>query len=162
VADNLQWHIRHPVDEDLDAVVELESLCFSDPWPREALAVEITAHERRLSLVLEVEGRVRGVALVWVVADELHIVSLGVHPELRRRGAASALLEALRHSEVGQRGSLMTLEVRERNEGAIAFYARHGFLAVARRPRYYPDTREAAVVMILPLKVGGNEGGPSR
>ena len=152
--------MRRATDNDLDAVLELESLCFDDPWPDESIAEELTDDPRRLPLVVEVEGEVRGVALVWAVADELHIVSLGVHPEYRRRGLATLLLEAIAGSAPARGASVMTLEVRERNAAAIAFYRRHGFLEVTRRPRYYPDTREDAIVMLRPLGPGSTSADP--
>ncbi len=148
------WKIRPAEVEDLDAVVEVERLCFGDPWPREALEEELIAHPRRCPLVAEIEDQVRGVILVWVVADELQIISLAVHPQWRRHGIATALLHALDETEAGRRAQLTTLEVRECNEGAIAFYERHGFVEVARRPHYYPDTREAALVMVRPRPSG--------
>jgi len=39
------------------------------------------------------------------------------------------------------------LEVREGNRRALDFYARHGFAIVGRRPKYYQDNGEAAVLM---------------
>jgi ribosomal-protein-alanine N-acetyltransferase len=137
---------------DLDAILELEALCFQDPWSDEALLAELRPHRRRRPLVVEVDGRVRGVALVWHVADELHLVSLGIHPEYRRRGLATRLLHEL--CRYGRRHAvrLITLEVREHNEGARRFYLRHGFMEVARRRGYYPDTSEDALVLLLPLE----------
>ena len=40
-----------------------------------------------------------------------------------------------------------TLEVRTSNEPAIALYERFGFRSAGKRPRYYQDTGEDAVIM---------------
>jgi ribosomal-protein-alanine N-acetyltransferase len=49
---------------------------------------------------------------------------------------------------------LITLEVREGNEAARALYRDFGFVEVALRPRYYPDTREDAMIMLRELAPG--------
>lgn len=152
-----QIRTRAARSSDLEAVLELEALCFDDPWSDEAIAAELRADRRHCSLVLEVDGSLRGVALIWHVADELHLLSLAVHPDFRRRGLASRLLESMRALGHARGAALITLEVRERNAPAIAFYHRHGFVDIALRARYYPDTHEDALVMLLPLE--GPRGG---
>lgn len=148
-------HIRVATADDLSAVVEIEHLCFQDPWPEESLAEELRHDAHHLPLVAEDSSEVVGVALVWTVADEMHILSLGVHPRARRRGVASRLLNEIRERGQARGATLITLEVREHNQAAQVFYRRHGFLEVARRPRYYPDTHEDALVLILPLAPRG-------
>ena len=44
------------------------------------------------------------------------------------------------------------LEVRQSNEAAQRLYVRHGFVAIARRRRYYRAPPEDAVVMRLMLR----------
>ena len=47
-----------------------------------------------------------------------------------------------------RRGSArMTLEVRPSNAAALALYAKFGFKDFGRRPRYYLDNGEDAVIM---------------
>jgi ribosomal protein S18 acetylase RimI-like enzyme len=41
----------------------------------------------------------------------------------------------------------LSLEVRASNEGAQAFYRKLNFVAVYRRPNYYPDGEDAVVMM---------------
>jgi ribosomal-protein-alanine N-acetyltransferase len=85
------------------------------------------------------------------ISDELHIVSFAVTAPCRRQGAGSALLvQALASARAGAL-RVATLEVRASNVTARRFYARHGFLDVARRPRLYPDG-EDAVFMRLSLQ----------
>jgi ribosomal-protein-alanine N-acetyltransferase len=45
------------------------------------------------------------------------------------------------------------LEVRESNQAAIAFYSKHGFAKMGRRPSYYRVPDEAAIVMEKKLTV---------
>jgi ribosomal-protein-alanine acetyltransferase len=92
-------------------------------------------------------GRLVGFAGAWIVMDEAHVTTIGVHPEYRRHGIGERLFAALLE-EARERGvRRATLEVRESNRGAQALYARFGFMPIARRRRYYSDTDEDAIVM---------------
>jgi hypothetical protein len=64
-----------------------------------------------------------------------------------------ALLKAALEQFVGRGVSRVFLEVRESNEAGIAFYTKHGFAKTGRRPKYYTDPAEAAVLM--EKKLGG-------
>jgi ribosomal-protein-alanine N-acetyltransferase len=76
-------------------------------------------------------------------SDEREILNIAVTPSHRRRGIARRLLEeVLAHS----RGDWF-LEVRESNIAAIGLYQTLGFRASGRRPEYYHDPLEAAIVM---------------
>jgi ribosomal-protein-alanine N-acetyltransferase len=89
--------------------------------------------------------------LVWVVADERHVLHLGTHPRWRRRGAARALLSTLLACARASRARLVLLEVRRSNHAAIALYRSAGFSAVALRQSYYGDNDEDAIEMMLEL-----------
>lgn len=144
-------HIRLAEPDDLDAIVALEEEIFPTPWSRASLALELEP-DRGRHPVLALKGGVPvGFALVWAVADELHMVTLGVVPAQRRQGIAAAILEWVLASPPAALSRIMTLEVREQNEAARGLYRRFGFREVAIRPRYYPDTHEDAIVMLREL-----------
>ncbi|MFP5288862.1 MAG: GNAT family N-acetyltransferase, partial [Thermoanaerobaculia bacterium] len=117
--------VRSARTEDLDRIVALEEECFSDPWPRELLAYELTHPGSILLVALPEEG---GPASGYVsfrhALDEAELLRLGVDPAGRRRGIARALVEEglrrLRREGV----EACFLEVRENNTGAIALYER--------------------------------------
>ena len=48
--------------------------------------------------------------------------------------------------------SLMTLEVRRSNQGALELYRQFDYRAVGIRPNYYVDEGEDAIVMVKELK----------
>jgi ribosomal-protein-alanine N-acetyltransferase len=85
------------------------------------------------------------------LADEAEILNLAVLAAWRRRGQASSLLAAAL-AQLRDRGVLrIFLEVRESNTAAIAFYNKHEFKAVGRRPAYYRNPDEAALRMMASL-----------
>jgi ribosomal-protein-alanine N-acetyltransferase len=75
--------------------------------------------------------------------DEAELLNLAVDPVYRRRGVATALLEAL---SVEARGDLF-LEVAEPNSPAIALYKHHGWVETGLRKGYYEHGTINAIVM---------------
>lgn len=138
--------IRAMRPEDVDDVCAVDRLCFPCPWSRETFEAEASSTVGWYR-VAESAGRVVGYIGSHVILDEAHITTLGVHPELRRKRIAERLLaDVLRHA-VGAGARRITLEVRESNVEALALYRKYGFAPVSRRPRYYSDSDEDAVVM---------------
>ena len=97
--------------------------------------------------VAEQEGKVVGFLVARRMADEMEILNVAVEPALRRRGVARRLLEATLAFGRASGAKRAFLEVRESNAGAISFYVRQGFAPAGRRPRYYADPPEDALVL---------------
>ncbi len=92
--------------------------------------------------------------LAWHVADELHVLDVATHPELRRKGHARALMQQSLAYAKENLVRHVILEVRRSNTPAIKLYRDVGFYAMGIRKRYYPDD-EDAVEMALVLDVRG-------
>ena len=93
-----------------------------------------------------------GFLLAWRAADEVHLIDLGVREASRRHGIGRSLLAALLREATVNAARVVLLEVRASNVPALALYAALGFTELDRRPRYYTDTGEDAVVMQLTLR----------
>jgi ribosomal-protein-alanine N-acetyltransferase len=106
-----------------------------------------------LALVSEGDSKVIGFIVGRQAAGEAEILNLAVIPAKRRKGEGGALLKAVMEDLRTRNVSRVFLEVRESNEGGIAFYARRGFSRAGRRANYYHDPEEAAIVM--EMKLGG-------
>jgi ribosomal-protein-alanine N-acetyltransferase len=133
--------------DDIAAVHEIERLSFSSPWPAHAFEQELKGNRMARYLVARAGERVVAFAGIWLMADEAHVTTFGVHPEWRRRGIGRQLLLALLELSLEIDARRMTLEVRAGNEAAQALYQSFGFLVAGRRPRYYTDDGEDALVM---------------
>jgi [ribosomal protein S18]-alanine N-acetyltransferase len=94
-----------------------------------------------------------GFILVRDLGAECEILSLGVAPHRRRRGAGRALLSAAIAETRRRDLSSMVLEVAVDNDPANALYAALGFVPVGRRQRYYrrPDGRADALILRMAL-----------
>ena len=130
----------------VSAVAELEKLCFSAPWSERSIASELT-NEYSLWLVEERDG----VAVAYVGSQscppEADVMNVAVAPEFRRQGIGEGLMVALMDALRDKGMESLTLEVRASNSPAIALYDRLGFTEVGRRPNYYTDPREDALIM---------------
>lgn len=137
----------------LPQAVEIEGLSFTAPWSEALIGGEIS-NPLSVFQAAELCGRLVGYVDLLVILDEGHIANLAVHPEMRRRGIAAALLSwAVDYAKTKGLRSL-TLEVRESNAAARALYTRFGFKIVGRRPRYYENPVEDAILMTLELCSG--------
>jgi ribosomal-protein-alanine N-acetyltransferase len=114
-------------------------------WSKESLLESVS---QGIAWAAELDGRVAGILIGRVAADEFEILNLAVGKACRRRGIATQLVRsALEH--VRAAGARRTyLEVRASNAGGIAFYARMGFRECGRRPDYYRDPLEDAVLLV--------------
>ena len=121
---------------DLQVLAVLHAACFDDPWDESAIAA-LLAMPGSFGLLASVTGLPAGFLLARVAADEAEILSIGVAPDCRRQGIGGQLLERAFACAASSGASRMLLEVAEDNVAARAFYLRHRFAAVGRRPRYY-------------------------
>ena len=114
-------------------------------WSNESLSESVS---RGIAWSAELDGRVAGILIGRVAADEFEILNLAVGKECRRRGIATQLVRSALE-QVRAAGARRTyLEVRASNAGGIAFYARMGFRECGRRPNYYRDPMEDAVLLV--------------
>jgi len=133
---------------DVDAIVALELESFTNPWTRETLVWELANSDvTRVYLLRDAADRAVAFCIVWVLFDELHINTLAVSPRDRRRGLATFLLTAVMAEAKRDGVRRATLEVRESNTAALQLYARLGFTVSARRPGYYANPPEDALIL---------------
>jgi [ribosomal protein S18]-alanine N-acetyltransferase len=140
--------------DDIDAIILIDRLSFSLPWPASAFRYELTSNPSSLLWVAEVDSAdgtscVVGAVVVWMILDEAHIATLAVHPDYRRRGISRQLLVTVLRQAIARGALLATLEVRANNLAAQALYKQFKFEIVGRRPRYYQDNFEDALIMTV-------------
>jgi [ribosomal protein S18]-alanine N-acetyltransferase len=163
--------VTHPVDvltgevtielmseHDLLEVVAIEEQSGLSRWGWAAYYAELQGANRELMLVAlaktpqTVESpEIAGYIAARATAGELHINNVAVRDAYRCRGIGYMLLS--RAIEQGKRMGVNSafLEVRSGNSAAQALYKKCGFKAIARRPNYYSEPLEDAIVMNLIL-----------
>ena len=182
--------LREMAAGDLEAVARLESELFgAEAWSRELLAAELAASQgpgadRRYVVVESDESdddaadraagagphgpRLLGYAGLYHAGGltSADLLTIATVPAARGRGIASLMLTELVSTAREVSCPDVLLEVRQSNEAAQRLYARHGFVPIGRRRRYYQAPPEDAVVMRLTLRprpgpVGAEAGDPS-
>jgi ribosomal-protein-alanine N-acetyltransferase len=132
-------------------VAELEELCFSAPWSANSIAHELTT-DYSFWLVAEDDGTVVGYIGSQIAFPEADVMNVAVRPEYRRRGVGQILVEALSTHLRNIDCESLTLEVRASNAPAIALYEKLGFAQVGRRPGYYRNPKEDALILRKELR----------
>lgn len=154
---------------DVDQVMLIERASFSSPWSARAYRYEITENPHSTMRVVRPKPRwqgplgsalqrllgqapspVLGYAGAWLLVDEIHVSTIAVHPDWRRRGLGELLLIALLERGLELEARRATLEVRISNLGAVALYRRYGFDIVSVQKAYYSDNNEDAYIMATP------------
>jgi len=147
-------HIRPMQEVDLEQVHAIDQMSFSLPWPASSFRYELFENPNSLLWVAEIEvqggqRQVVGAIVIWLVVDEAHIASIAVHPDYRTRCIGSRLLVTALEETIRKGCRSATLEVRAGNLISQDFYRRFRFEVVGRRPRYYRDNNEDALLMTL-------------
>ena len=184
--------LREMAAGDLETIARLESELFgAEAWSRDLLAAELAASQgpgtdRRYVVVESEESdgdgdaadratgagphgpRLLGYAGLYHAGGltSADLLTIATVPAARGRGIASLMLTELVSTAREVSCPEVLLEVRQSNETAQRLYARHGFVPIGRRRRYYQVPPEDAVVMRLTLSprpgpVGAEAGDPS-
>src|SRR6202012_2899705 len=88
--------LRRAERTDLDAVVAIERVSFSDPpWSRDSFAALVDSPRAYFTVACEAPTEaVVGYVVAWFVVDEAEIANLAVAPDRRGRGVGSRLPDA--------------------------------------------------------------------
>lgn len=147
--------IRPMVHADLNRIMDIAaSLPEAPQWPRSAYesALKPESVPPRITLVAELNQAACGFALASILSPQAELESIAVDRSLQGGGIGSALLAALIHEALQAGAEEMLLEVRASNYPAIKLYSAAGFREVGRRPRYYLNPPEDALLMQLSLR----------
>ena len=100
-------------------------------------------------------GQLTGFAIMLFGDERAHLSLLAVHPDYQHLGIGAQMLDWLTQTALTAGIATMHLELRERNQGARAFYVKQGFNETARIPGYYRGV-ETAVRMLRDIRVKQN------
>lgn len=128
--------------ENVQDIVKIENACFSTPWTENSIAESLGNPASHFLIAYE-NGEVAGYMGVQIFSGEGYVTNVATLPEYRRQGIARALITEALKNEM----EFLTLEVRESNAAAINLYSSLGFKEVGKRPKFYREPTEDAVLM---------------
>ncbi|MBN2061425.1 MAG: ribosomal protein S18-alanine N-acetyltransferase [Deltaproteobacteria bacterium] len=136
-----------------DRILEIENLSFLSPWSLRLFKEEL---KKSISHLWGLVGEdiLLGYICFWMFASEIQLINIAVHPEKRGRRLGYKLLNNMIFTGIDKGVHHIWLEVRPSNAVAKKLYDKFGFQEVGRRPNYYTDTKEDAIIMDLVLSNG--------
>lgn len=148
---NIDAYIRNMIHFDLEPVYEIEKESYEFPWTLGILSdcLRVGYH----CFVYEVDGEIRGYAILSHVLDEAHLLNICIAPEFQHKGYGIAFLNWLMQYARDNNLKTMYLEVRISNTAAINLYQKMGFNETGIRRNYYPakDGKEDAQLFACEL-----------
>lgn len=144
---------RENYDAYLNSILEIEGISFPSPWSAWAFLQEIKNPVSRLWALSADEGT-SGYICFWMFDCEIQLINIAVHPDKRGRGLGLFLMTKMIETGIAKGMRDVWLEVRPSNLTALGLYQKLGFKGVGRRPRYYRETNEDALIMSLALPEG--------
>jgi [ribosomal protein S18]-alanine N-acetyltransferase len=142
--------IRPMTPGDIDAVIATAAALPGAPhWPRSSYeAIFANASPQRIALVAHAPTpRIAGFLIAAILPPQAELESIAVAAEFQRQGVASQLFGSLQASLPSHNCSEILLEVRQSNHTALALYRALGFSQTARRPAYYSNPTDDAILM---------------
>lgn len=152
-----EFLVRLALADDVAKVVELERATANAPHWAEAEYAAIAQRRKaecvqRELFIAESKGELIGFAVGSVVDHLAELESVAVDAGARRSGIGKALCRAVVDWAGAQGAQSVELEVRAASRGAIELYRSLEFVSVGRRPAYYSDPVDDAVLMRLDLE----------
>jgi ribosomal-protein-alanine N-acetyltransferase len=150
------FNLRKFEPDDLQDVMRINRVClpenytdmfFMDLHERfpETFVVAEEDHELIGYIMCRIEVGLSNYGLGGLIRKG-HVVSLAVMPQVRRRGVASALLNAAISGMCNYKAKQIYLEVRVTNEAGVDLYKKLGLEVTRTIPGYYSDGEDAYVM----------------
>ncbi len=143
--------IRRLRKEDAKELSLIEKEVFgANAWTEDDF-IETAAIGYAYYLVALDEGRIIGACGYRNMCGEADITNVCVIPEVRRKGIARKMLDALIRHGKEQGVYAFSLEVRSKNTAAIELYKKLGFVSEGVRPGFYDNPKDDALIFWLRL-----------
>jgi ribosomal-protein-alanine N-acetyltransferase len=152
------WDLVTLVESDTDQILAIEQRSFKRSWHRNSFLEEISRSDSFNYGVKIKNSPVADPIIAYIcyriLDSEMHLLKIAVSPEWRSQGIGEWLLRECAEKERKNGATRVLLEVRPSNHPAMAMYDKTGFQISGRRPNYYADTREDALLMTKNLMGG--------
>ncbi|MBU0704453.1 MAG: ribosomal protein S18-alanine N-acetyltransferase [Chloroflexi bacterium] len=164
----LPYTIRPMEPGDIPTVTAIEKLSYPTPWSASSYLYELSHNTRssyyvllkpqtgesapsergwrrwlRSVLGLPNKSRVIGYVGFRLQPAEMHISTIAVHPDWRRKGLGELLLLTAMEQALELEARIISLEARASNQVAQNMYHKYGFRFKCVHPGYYRDGEDA-------------------
>ncbi|MDP2600353.1 MAG: ribosomal protein S18-alanine N-acetyltransferase [Deltaproteobacteria bacterium] len=129
----------------MKAIIEIEKKTFSIPWSAQSF-LDCAQWKEFWIYVAEQNKKIAGYFVAQVIGDEAELHNIAVDPAIQKKGIGQILLDTFLDKAQKEGVQNIFLMVRPSNHAAIHLYQKSGFQLLDKRPRYYEDTHEDALV----------------
>ncbi len=143
------FYIKNAKGFDLPGIIKIEKDTYPSPWDEKAFKCELSKAQSGAGIFLITKTReedIAGYAAGDFIVDYLHITNMAVKKEYRKRGIGGEFLRKLESETVKKGFSSITLEVNEKNSGAINLYKKNGFYEKGRRKNLYEGKYDGIIM----------------
>lgn len=140
---NVENYVRFMVRNDLPRVMQIERMCFDDPWSLEHFA-EVISCRNCIGRVCERDDSVVGYIVYDIHRSYYHVLNMAVIPSERGMGVATEMINMLK-SQLGVTRDRIVMQVVDTNLTTHLWLQRHGFVATHVLPNYYDPNQDAYV-----------------
>jgi ribosomal-protein-alanine acetyltransferase len=145
---NMSFSVANLNLADIVDVVQLEESGGLNSLGRAGFERQLARPGSILLVARDLDASLIGSLSGWVIADEFQIDNVVVSESCRRQGVGSSLLYEAVRAAAGRGAEKAVLEVRSANVPARRLYEKLGFELIGRRPEYYRDPIDHALIMI--------------
>ncbi len=151
---SFRFVLRDATSADLEAMHQLDQLCFAEPFRFDLSTMRHYASEPSAIVLLAYAGQSDAPELLGFVLVNLlrkrtlhfaYVTTLDVHPGYRRQGLAAALMREGEARAAAASASVLHLHVSTTNRDAIRFYEQTGFTPRAFLPNFYGEGLDARI-----------------
>lgn len=151
----MQWHLYALTESDIEQILLIEKVSFKQPWSSKLFHEELSSKDA-FDYVVKTKGsdmpeEVMAYLCSRITGSEMSILRIAVAVKWRNSGIALWLLNRCFEIALTKGVTSVFLEVRESNNPAAALYRKMGFMPVGKRPKYYSETGEDALVFMKKL-----------
>ena len=140
----MNFEVVDMTEAHIDAVADLETECFSQPWSANALREELDNENSHFLVALADE--VAGYIGVQEICGEAYITNVAVFENCRKKGIGRELIRAACDGAKSRGCEFITLEVRQSNAAAITLYESEGFEVAGVRKNFYSHPTENGII----------------
>lgn len=148
----MQWYLSALTESDIEQILLIEKTSFKQPWSSKLFQEELSSKDA-FDYVVKLNSSdkpepVMAYLCSRITGSEMSILRIAVAVKWRNSGIAFWLLNRCFETAITKGVTSVFLEFRESNNAAAALYSKLGFKPVGKRPNYYSETGEDALVFM--------------
>lgn len=141
-------NIREMTIDDLNNIKDVLLSDFDEFWTYDILKEELNSNNSKYIVAETSNNTIVGFAGIKTILDEAELMNIVTKKNMRGKGIASCILNAIISTCKNNNIKLLNLEVNSQNTIAINLYKKYNFNEVGLRKKYYDNTYDAVLMTL--------------